>query len=216
MYQILGIKRALTLAGFLWAAVTALWFWFAPPPDHASLLQWWKLLSGSASTAALVVTLIGQSFLFPLLCRLPLVRSWLPPLDGEWNASQESNWPAIEQRSKPFATPLQLTSKKANVTIIARLFYIRMNLVSDDRYSTSKTIFVRAARDEEDGSIMLHYLYRNTTKVPVATDSDCHEGAASLMVEGKGQDIWLEGVYWTNRNWHHGLNTAGTVTLRRA
>jgi hypothetical protein len=54
------------------------------------------------------------------------------------------------------------------------------------------------------------------TKVPVATDSDCHEGAGSLMVEGHGNDIWMEGVYWTNRNWHLGLNTAGKITLHRA
>jgi hypothetical protein len=104
----------------------------------------------------------------------------------------------------------------ATVTIIARLFFIRMNLASDSRYSTSKTVFVRASRDAEDGSVTLHYLYKNTTNVPKATDSDSHDGAANLCVEWRGDDIWLEGVYWTNRNWHLGLNTAGKITLTRA
>lgn len=74
---------------------------------------------------------------------------------------------------------------------------------------------MRVTRDPEDASVILHYLYRNTTKVPVASDSDCHDGAANLMVEGIGSGIWMEGVYWTNRNWHQGLNTAGKITLRR-
>ena len=62
----------------------------------------------------------------------------------------------------------------------------------------------------------LYYLDRNITKFPVATDSDSHEGAASLVVEGEGNKLWLEGVYWTTRNWHLGINTAGKVTLQRA
>ena len=127
----------------------------------------------------------------------------------------DSNWPAVQQRAYPGSAPVTLLPVPATVTIIARLFHIRINLTSDNRYSTSKTVFVRATRDAEDGSITLQYLYRNTTKVPEATDSDTHDGAANLCVEGKGSDIWLEGVYWTNRNWHVGLNTAGKITLTR-
>lgn len=216
MYQIIGAKRSITLFGLLCAAIIALWAVIAPPAQAYSIGQWWKITSGSVSLAALAVGLIGQSPIFPWLCRLPFVRSWFPPLDGEWLASLESNWPAIQQRAEPGSPSISLAPVKAKVTIIARLFYIRMNLASDDRYSTSKTIFVRATRDPEDGSVMLHYLYRNTTKLPKPTDSDSHDGAATLNVEGVGTAIWMEGVYWTNRNWHLGLNTAGRMTLRRA
>ena len=215
MYQILGISRALSLFGLLCAAVIALWATIAPPADPGSLVDWWKLASGAVSLSALAVSLVGQSLLFPLLCRLPLVRNWFPPIDGEWKALLESNWPAILQRAQPGSSPVQLAPVAAKVTIITRLFYIRINLTSDDRYSMSKTIFVRATRDAEDGSIILHYVYQNSTKVPQATDSDCHDGAANVAVERHGDEIWLEGVYWTNRNWHLGLNTAGKITLRR-
>ncbi|MEX2375436.1 MAG: hypothetical protein WD942_07595 [Dehalococcoidia bacterium] len=212
MYQIIGVKRALTVFGLLCAATIILWVTLAPP---AQPYMWWRIASGSVTLVALVVGLVGQTAIFPWLCRLPLVRSWFPPFDGEWIASLESNWPAIQQRSRPGGPPVTLQAVKANVTIIARLFHIRMNLASDDRYSTSKTVFVRATRDPQDGSVSLHYLYHNTTKKAKETDSDSHDGAANLTVEGQGKDIWIEGVYWTNRNWHLGLNTAGKITLRK-
>ena len=80
-------------------------------------------------------------------------------------------------------------------------------------HTSGRTTFQEAG---QDGSVTLHYLYKNTTKVPEATDSDSHDGAANLCVEWQDTDIWLEGVYWTNRNWHLGLNTAGKITLMRA
>lgn len=215
MYQILGIRLALTMFGTLCAAVFVLWAVIAPPADP-TVLAWWSIASGSASGTALAVAVAGQSPLFPWLCRLPLVSKWFPPIDGHWNAALESNWPSIQNRPAPGITPVLLAPVPASVRIIARLFYIRMNLASDDRYSTSKTIFVRATRDPQDGSVTLHYVYRNSTLSPQATDSDGHDGAGCLNVEGEGHDLWLEGVYWTNRNWHLGLNTAGKITLRRS
>ena len=215
MYQILGVQRALTYFGLLSAAVFAIWAKFDPPSDWTSISAIWKLASGAVTVAALIVTVFGQTPLFPLICRLPLIRSWLPPLDGEWKATLESNWPVIQQRAKPDEPPSPLIVVGAKVTIRARLFYLRMNLVSDDRYSISKTIFVRPSRDPEDGSVQLHYVYENSTIHPKATDSGAHCGAASMTVQTDGGGIWLEGTYWTNRNWHLGMNTAGKITLRK-
>ncbi|WP_133121909.1 hypothetical protein [Pleomorphomonas carboxyditropha] len=216
MYQILGIRRSLSLFGLLCALVFTAWAILAPPTDQSSFVGWWQIASEAVFACGTAVTLVGQSPFFALLCRLPLVRNWFPPIDGEWKAILESNWPAIQQRACPGAASVPLVAVPATVTIIARLFYIRMNLISDSRYSTSKTIFVRATRDPEDGSVTLHCHYENTTKVPETTDSSSHYGAANLCVERQGDNIWLEGVYWTNRNWHLGLNTAGKMTLRRA
>lgn len=216
MYQILGIRRALTLFGLLCAAGITFWAVLAPPTDSSSPAEWWKIASGTVSGCGIAVALVGQSPLFTVLCRFPLIRTWFPPIDGEWKVVLESNWPAIQQRTIPSISTVSLTPVPATARIISRLFYIRINLTSDNRYSTSKTMFVRATRDPEDGSVTLHYLYKNTTRVPEATDSDSHDGAANLCVEWQGSDIWLEGVYWTNRNWHLGFNTAGRISLRRA
>ncbi|MFG1420900.1 Cap15 family cyclic dinucleotide receptor domain-containing protein [Roseixanthobacter liquoris] len=215
MYQILGVSRSLTLFGFLCGVIFVVLLVLAPP-EHASLLAWWSLAVKSVSVAGLLVWLIGATPLFPLLCKLPYLRRWFPPIEGEWAAALESNWPAIDTRSQPAQSEVLLAPVHASVTIIARLFFIRMNLAAADRYSTSKTIFVHAERDPHDGSISLHYVYRNTTLDPRPTDSAFHLGAGCLTIEGKDDDIWFEGVYWTNRNWRRGLNTAGKITLRRA
>src|SRR4051794_35294551 len=117
MYQILGISRALTFFGLLCAAVFAAWATLAPPADPSSVIEWWKIGSGAVSGSALVVGLVGQSPLFARLCRLPSVRNWFPPLDGEWKAALESNWPAIQQRAQPGSTPAPLAPVAATVTI---------------------------------------------------------------------------------------------------
>jgi hypothetical protein len=216
MYQIIGGKLALTWFALLCAAVIVVWAVWQPPHDPSSLGEWWKIASTVVSAAGLIVAILGQTKLFEFICRAPLIKTWFPAISGEWTATLASNWPAIQERTQPGGPSVPLAPVTAKVTIIARLFFIRINLVSDDRYSTSKTLFVRASRDPEDGSVTLHYIYWNTTKVPKATDSDSHDGAAALTLENQGDELWLEGVYWTNRNWHQGLNTAGKITLRRA
>jgi hypothetical protein len=216
MYQILGISRALSLFGLLCAAVIALWVIIAPPSDPFSLKGLWKIGSSAVSASALLVTLIGQTPIFPMLCRLPFVRNWFPPINGKWKVTLHSNWPAIQQRAHPDNDPIPLVPVPATITIIARLFYIRINLLSDSNYSTSKTVFVRATRDTEDGSVTLHYIYRSSIRVPDNTDSQSHDGAANLVIKQSDNEFWLEGEYWTNRNWHRGLNTAGVIKAYRA
>lgn len=215
MYQILGIRRALGLFGSLCAVVFVFWAAIAPPMEP-TLIGWWKIASGAVSLTAIIVTLIGQTRLFLWVCGLPILKKWFPPIDGNWTASLESNWPSIQQRPVLGSSPVLLAPVSASVQVIARLFYIRMNLESDNRYSASKTIFVQAARDAEDGSVRLHYIYRNSTMRPEFTDGDAHYGAGYLDVKVNNGEVWLEGVYWTNRNWHRGLNTAGKITLRRS
>jgi len=84
-------------------------------------------------------------------------------------------------------------------------------------YSNSKTISVRVTRDHEDSAVRLYYLYENTTLKPLDSDSDRHYGAACLdLKEMDSGQAYLEGVYWTNRNWHKALNTAGKITLKRS
>jgi len=216
MYQIIGVRRSLSLFALGCALAFSLWARLSPPSDPSNLWAWWKIASAAAANFALLVTVVGQTAFFPLICRLPLVRDWFPAVEGTWVAELESNWPEIQRRAEPTAKPVKIAPVKATVKFRARLFSIRMNLESNDRYSTSKTIFVRASRDEEDGSVQFHYIYRNTTLKPKPTDSSGHSGAGCLTLHGKAGELWMEGVYWTDRNWHRGLNTAGKITLQRA
>lgn len=70
-------------------------------------------------------------------------------------------------------------------------------------------------RDPEHGAIELNYSYHNVTLNPEVTDSGCHYGSARVEVHEEDKCITLEGVYWTNRNWNKGLNTAGMIFFKR-
>jgi hypothetical protein len=218
VYQVLGISRALTLFGVLCTVLSVCWLLVAPPSNET--WQWWglwKIMSGAVTQAGLLVYFIGQTSVFPSLCRLPFLRDWFPPINGVWTATLKSNWPAIKEKPDQgqAAPDLLLIDIKANVEIVARLFYISIKLMSENEYSTSRTIFVRASRDAEDGTTMLHYIFRNDTQLPDKSDTSSHDGAARLIVKRQTGALWLDGIYWTNRNWHRGLNTAGRITLRR-
>src|SRR5262249_51655858 len=93
---------------------------------------------------------------------------------------------------------------------------VKLTLTTEGDYSSSSTSSVSITRSEEDGSIQLGYLYRNTTLKPLETDSATHNGAAWLQVkqDSEGQ-TWMQGTYWTDRNWHKAMNTAGRITLKR-
>jgi hypothetical protein len=215
MYQVIGVKRAITLFGLACVGTLILWGIIRPPDDPTDIGQWWKIGSAAVGNVSLLVWLIGQTAVFPFVCRIPFLRDWFPDIDGEWHAELESNWALIAQRAglstRPRGEPI-----RARLMIVSRLFFIKINLISDDNYSSSSTSFVGATRNEEDGSIQLVYVFRNTTLMPLETDSASHNGAASVQVirEPTGE-LSMQGSYWTDRNWTKAMNTAGRITLRR-
>jgi hypothetical protein len=215
MYQVIGIKRGLTLFGSLCAALFVVWTVWRPPQEAGSITEWWKIASGATGLAALLVTFAGQTPIFPFLCRLPFIREWLPPIDGDWKVEIKSNWPIIQDRLVRHENT-QSDFVEAIAKIKARLFYVHIGLESTNDYSTSKTVFVHLSRDPEGGSIQIRYFYRNSTRIPSHSDSAEHDGAASLNLMKDRKNLRLEGVYWNNRNWTKGLNTAGTISMRKS
>jgi len=103
----------------------------------------------------------------------------------------------------------------AEIQVKARLLWIKITLRSDSRYSKSKSVIAGVVRDEDAGDVRIYYTYENTTENPVTSDCSHHFGSAYLDVVGSGKDMVLEGLYWTNRNWNSGLNTAGTIRWER-
>lgn len=215
MYQIIGLSRLLTAFGSVVAAFVAFVAYLAPPSDANA---WMSLAVKASNWVGLVFLIVGQTFLFPWLCRVlgrfAGVRKFLPPIDGAWLATMESNWPKVSQQTDDASIGIYAV-KTAKVTIHARLFYIRMNLTSDDGYSTSKTVMVSANRDMQDNSVQIGYIYDNKTINPENTDSTSHNGAALLDIVDDEKGLRMVGAYWTNRNWKQGLNTAGIIRLTR-
>lgn len=210
MYQVLGFKTCLVYVLFLCLFIfVGLYFCFPP----SELGDYWSLVK-LAATATLFLVGLGQTPLFPRICKLPWVKNYFPPIDGEWQVVIRSNWNVLRQLVGE-AKGEALFSKEGKVTITSRLFSVQMKFQSNDKYSKSSTTMVGVRRDPEHGTIELNYCYHNATRNPNVTDSGCHYGAARVEVHEDSGQVSLEGEYWTNRNWNKGLNTAGLITFER-
>jgi hypothetical protein len=215
MYQILGIRNLLSGYSFLAAAIAVALSGFAHP---ATFRDWIGIVSMGASAAAVVFGVLGQTQLFPRICRWPVVCNFLPDIDGTWVGEVNSNWPRVRQRLSGegvFLEEVPLQKVPVSVHIKARLLTVTMKLESEGSYSRSETLGVQLSRDPVSGSDRLVYVFKNDTRMAKPTDDSSHLGAGSLDVVRVGKRIELQGSYWTNRAWPKGLNTAGAISLRR-
>lgn len=211
MYQVLGFQKCLGSLLFLCLFFfMGLSFYFPP----SELGDYWSLAKLAVIATTLLLFGLGQTPLFAWICRLPWVRTYFPPIDGEWQVAIRSNWNVLRQLVDE-AKAETLFSKEGTVSITSRLFSVRMKFKSYDKYSKSRTTIVGIRRDPEHGTIELNYCYHNVTRNPEVTDSGCHYGAAKVEVHEKNGQVSLEGEYWTNRNWSKGLNTAGLIAFER-
>lgn len=179
--------------------------------------EFWRIVSVASAISGALFGALGQTRAFPFICRLPLLQSWFPDIDGKWTGVICSNWPIVSQllnSQKPEQLP-NLCSIPVSVRIKVRLFFVHVNLTSPDDYSKSHTIVVGVKKCPAGDGIRLSYVYENETTVPLPTDSGKHWGAAYLDLVPEGGRQVLKGHYWTDRNWTKGLNTAGTIQLVR-
>src|SRR4051812_13301928 len=75
---------------------------------------------------------------------------------------------------------------------------------------------VAVQRDWQHGTIELNYIYENLTSNPKISDCSHHNGAARVQAPDEDGKVSMEGVYFTDRNWNQGLNTAGYISFERA
>jgi len=220
MYQAIGIKRVVSTILVLGALTLAIVYWFSRP---VTLTDWMQAISSSLTLSTLILFLLGQTRLFHLLWLIPLLKNLLPPkIDGNWTATLSSNWPVVSQRVQS-ASDHQVTdatpsrkSIKARVKFKATLAYVTMLLESETGYSTSNTKVVKLIPSHEGRRARIYYIYQNATNTPENTDEQFHHGAGYLDIVDDNDGLSLSGVYWTNRKWAQGLNTAGTITMTRA
>ena len=215
MYQVIGITK--TLAYF--ATTCLVVFLLLHYNDISELLSGPLIdlrrpVTSAVGIGAAVFYVLGQTPVFVWLCRLPFVRKFLPPIDGEWNMKLQSNW-GVMQKWLGQGDGTEFYSVQGKVKIKARLFSVKMEFNSDIPYSESKTISVSVRPSDQIGILELNYMYINYTQVPVATDTNTHTGAARVFVKESGDGFVMDGTYFTDRKWTEGLNTAGQVTFTR-
>jgi hypothetical protein len=152
---------------------------------------------------------------------------WFPLLDGKWNVELWSNWPrvqamlsaargdapsfdALTEELPPETTkPVHLEA-----TITSSLFEVQMEMCIPGTERGSKTVFMRPQwRRPERPCITYVYEQVDHALVPV-TDVPRHLGAGVLTYHKEADE--LRGEYWTQRQASKGLNTAGTLILKRS
>ncbi|HBO3354279.1 hypothetical protein CQW32_20355 [Pseudomonas putida] len=224
MYQVLGIKALLKVFGLgclLIFILILLGYAYFQPSALAGLGAYWRAASVSVSIVSAAIVICGETPVFPWACRrIPFIRGYFPPIEGLWKVTVKSNWGAI-QRLMGNNDIEPLISKAGTIRITSRFFRVRLVFQSDDKYSSSHSVCVSVQRDPEHGTTQLNYIYHNKTLVPEATDASSHNGAARVNIQDDGDVVTLEGVYFTDRKWTEGLNTAGLIrfegmTLRSA
>jgi hypothetical protein len=216
MYQVMGITK--TLGYFATTCVVV--FLVMNHSDISALvagplMDLRRPITSAVTIAAGVFWVLGQTPLFVLICRLPFVRTYLPPIDGEWDMELKSNW-GIMQKWLGQGDGASLITVPGKVKIKARLFSVKLEFASADGYSESKTISVSVRPSDQTGLLELNYMFINYTQIPVATDTSTHTGAARVFVKTSGGELYMEGTYFTDRKWTEGLNTAGLVTFTRS
>lgn len=164
-----------------------------------------------------LVLFLGETKIFPWAIKHTPLELIFPYIEGEWAVFINSNWQKVKEMSSPGGKEGQAPAPKtARATIKSRLLTITLMLETDDKYSESETIIAIPKKNKSSGNIRLHYIYHNETRNPEETDCSRHYGASYLDIKAQNTiPQRLEGVYWTNRSWHKGLNKAGSISFQR-
>ncbi len=216
------IVRGITLLVMLvsWASLLRI------SPTEAS--HFWAQRSTVIGVVNAVIFLLTFRPIFLALYRLSFADLWwFPLLDGKWTGELRSNWPrvrammmAAKGAGPKFDTLTDelprgdelVTKLEANIKCSLFNMEIEIHLPGTER--TSRTVFVRPqwCRPAQP---QLTYVYDQVDHGQVAvTDVARHRGAAVLDYDRSMKE--LRGEYWTNRQGTKGLNTAGSLILRRS
>lgn len=154
----------------------------------------------------------------------PLNRWAFPDLNGVWVGSTKSNWPTIERMLQAAQAEEALAQAELAgvppqedaiaVEIKASLFAIRIHGALSSTKGGSHTLTARPRLNADSGRLHITYVYEQSVPVAKLSDEGIHIGAADVQLDWD-HPIEAEGVYWTQRRWSLGLNTAGRVALRK-
>ena len=219
MFDSIGLARFLNVVLYVNAALaialtTSVAGWL---PGMPYITQ----VSASVIAVSALLFLGGQTAAFPRLCSLPIVWRLFPNIDGVYEVEISSNWSIIKAREEgrePTVSPegdVALFRRVGTARISCRLTRIDMSLSMEDNYLTSEAVTCSVRRDQGARKPVLFYVYDSHVSTPKSTDSQRHFGAARVSIPLQRCPKILEGNYWTDRNWHRGLNTAGHIRLSR-
>lgn len=125
-------------------------------------------------------------------------RNICPNFNGKWIGHIGSNYSGG-------------TSVEIPIEIKADFFSISMKAKTN--FGRSYSNYCRVIRTE-DNYFEIEYIFKGYNDTPSETDTSYYDGAARVRVTNL-DTMEMNGVYWTNRCWQQGKNTAGIITFKK-
>ncbi|MCW0197383.1 hypothetical protein [Sphingopyxis sp.] len=201
-----------------------------------SIAQWLQAELRLSSAITLGWLLISALLINPVWRwvwrRVPALGRWIfPDLNGEWDVEIVSNHSihrqladAAARRTEKFdidlcpdcdLAPLMAVHLKAEIVQTWFKFEIVLeNPAGNTPIRRSEVVSVDPFRGDGLKRGGLYYFFEQENETAGQSDERYFYGAARVEYDPRS-DI-LAGLFWTERMWHRGLNTAGKIRYRRA
>lgn len=226
MFQLLDFRKCLEWFALPVGAIAVIIWAIRAPREPVAMAE---AISLAGLISVTILAVVGETSLFHKLWKLSFVQKHLFPfIPGKYEGTISSNWSVISATRAGATGSGGLVDadlhvdrmgnfdKPVTVEIKASLFRASMKLIPKDAYTDSQTIWLRPVTEGEAGHPRLFYMYRSITQsAPKATDVPVHFGAAYVDVIQDGDKLTLRGVYWTERDWPRGNNTAGAINVTK-
>lgn len=238
MYRIIDFKSLIFLIIVFYIAVVAVvgggWLLVSDSPVSEI---WPRILSSSTTIAATMLLFLANNapffrFIWGLYSKIS--KDAFPDLSGEWEVELQSNYPvylaiadAAQNKDRNFdvfspgeVEKIKLKQMRGTGTIKVTFIEISIQTKFDDGVtppSESHTLVASPIKKTNGTSQhQLTYVYVSKRRDTQADDVTEHHGAAWIDLTGDGENLTLEGNYWTKRNWRRAGNTAGRITFSRS
>lgn len=207
------LKLLFTVFSALLLAALAL---FLAPASGGTSFVWSNFIDALGFAVPVMFVFLAIIFIlgkwgWRLLWKSPVIGKFLgnkvcPDLNGKWDG-------LIEYKKDDGSDGI----KEVTLTIEADLFNFEIRLDSDDGYQSSRVVQWDLYRNSQTKKLYLSYIFESEVPKPDEGDEQFFQGAAQLEVSTKNNGIsQLGGVYWTNRMWRQGKQTAGNLTATRS
>lgn len=196
MIQLIDLRTRMLLFGFLTFTVYLAINFFV---DDSEL----RIFSYSLNISIFLVFVFGK-YLWKYFCVWWIRDKYFSGIDGIWEGVIYSNHDF--DKNSP-----ELKEIDVSVYIKADMFNVSMTLTTN--IGESYASYCKLSKYNGNG-IELSYIFDAENSRPEEGDSRRYNGAAILKLKDPSSKT-MSGLYWTDRCWNKGKNTAGEIVLNK-
>ncbi|HHF3034768.1 hypothetical protein ACPV4W_17045 [Vibrio diabolicus] len=156
-----------------------------------------RAISSTVTTLAFLAWVIGK-YAWRYIYIDILKKKLCPDFNGRWMGKISSNYAGGTEVSFP-------------IEIEADFFKIRMK--ANTTVGRTYADYCRVVRTKDD-KFELSYIFEGHNKTQTDTDTSYYDGAAKVIVDDI-KTMKMSGLFWTNRCWNKGENTAGRIEFEK-